>query len=156
MTWTSSSTPQFPVLLCIMEGARYMSLCPVRQCLWLGNGFAQWAYGFCTMGMWLYTMGMWILHNGQVAFTQWHVEFAQWACDFTQRASVFCAMGMWILHCVHVDFWTMVKLGRPKKTCSLCLCSRLRRGRKRPNKKPFGPAKERVQKKVLQLVHPTK
>lgn len=50
----------------------------------------------------------------------------------------------------------MVRLGRPKKTCSLCPCSRLRRGRKRPNKKPFSPAKERVQKKVLQLVHPTK
>jgi hypothetical protein len=32
------------------------------------------------------------------------VDFAQWACDFTQLASVFCAMGMWILHRGHVDF----------------------------------------------------
>jgi hypothetical protein len=49
-----------------------------------------------------------ILHNGHVTLHNGQVYFARWACGF----------------------WTMVRLGRPKKTCSLCLCSRLRRGRK--------------------------
>ncbi len=52
-------------------------------------------------------MGMWILHN-------------EHTCGNT--------MGMWILHdgCT-CGFWT---IGRPKKTCPLCLVMGLKRGRK--------------------------
>jgi hypothetical protein len=44
---------------------------------------------------------MWIYNMGMV-------DFAQWACDF----------------------WIIIKLGRPKKTCTLCLVNRLKNGKK--------------------------
>lgn len=78
-------------------------------------GFTQWVCGFCTMGRWLYTtacgfctMGMWLYTTGKCILRDGHVNFAP-------RAR---------------GFWTMIRLGRPKKTCSVCQCSRLTRGRK--------------------------
>ncbi len=67
---------------------------------------------------------------GTMAFTQYipqHKGFHdlhKWTRGFTPHACGFCTMGTWI-------FNTMVKSGRPKKTCPLYLCKRTKRRQKR-------------------------
>jgi hypothetical protein len=52
------------------------------------------------MDITIYKMTLWIYNMGMV-------DFAQWACDF----------------------WTIIKLGKPKQICTLCLVKRLENGK---------------------------
>ncbi len=78
----------------------------------------------------------------QTKISRQGAKWAQWLTPNTFhniRVFMICTNGlviyttcMWILHNGYVDFQTMVRSGRPKKTCPLYLCKRTKRRQKRP------------------------